>query len=174
MHRKAKAEAHSLRLRLGAAQRLVEEMQRRDKAMVSAERLLAPLQTGIFSRNDDIAEPSTGIDLTGGSRLADLPASEVAVRQHNAIVSLKRVGSAGENQSQSTGLLPALSERHQSPRKSDCAVENEESKDSDAELETIERKDQEKVGFFPEETVITSQVKSICKQCLVKAIQVAI
>ena len=40
--RKSKHEANSLRLRLGAAQRLVEEMQRRDKSIALATHLVAP------------------------------------------------------------------------------------------------------------------------------------
>jgi hypothetical protein len=70
--RKANAEAQSLRSRLGAAHRLVEEMQRRDKSITTAELLLAPAPSRNFVESCETALGAT----TAGSRTRTFPSGQ--------------------------------------------------------------------------------------------------
>lgn len=68
--RKAKNESKSLRLRLGAAHRLVEEMQRRDKSISCASTLLAPAPSVDAV---ETAKPSEGLGASNGASVGEFP-----------------------------------------------------------------------------------------------------
>ena len=74
--RKAKAEAKSLRNRLGAAHRLVEEMERRDKSIASAQCLLAPPTSA--PEESEHASPMVG---TNNRTLGNVPHQDSTAKQ---------------------------------------------------------------------------------------------
>ena len=116
--RKSKNESQSLRLRLCAAQRLVEEMQRRDKCITSAKHLLAPPPSGA-SGQDPLSYHLEGVSASSGSNSADAHAAG----QLGAGTPLRRTQSGGSSTSAGTGLFPLLSAESDSIAKRDATTD---------------------------------------------------
>jgi len=117
--RKSKNEAQSLRLRLVAAQRLVEEMQRRDKCITSAKHLLAPPPSGA-SGQDPLSYHLEGASASSGSNSADAHAAA----QLSAGTPLRLTQSGGgSTTSAGTGLFPLLSAESDSIAKRDATTD---------------------------------------------------